>query len=98
MGFQNRVNLDLPKPTPEQWNGEQACQKCGDTIGWSNGVSMCGHVQHFPSLEERTNRVLSDLARCEPGDTLSADLIERAKELVQDVSVEAWARKAYHGR
>jgi hypothetical protein len=98
MGFQQEVKRDLDRPAPQQWNGEQDCQKCGNKLGWNNGISVCGHVRHSPSWEEQANWILSDLAKCEPGDTLSTGLLERARVLVKNVSVEEWARKTYHGR
>lgn len=98
MGFQSEVRLDLDKPAPQQWNGEQDCQRCGNKLAWSNGTSVCGHVRHSPSWEEQANCVLSDLARCEPGDILSTGRLDRAKSLARDVSGTEWARKAYYGR
>jgi hypothetical protein len=95
MVFQREVKLNLDKPAPQQWNGEQDCQKCGNKLGWNKGISVCGHVRHSPSWEEQVNGVLSELVKCEPGDTLSTSLIERARVLVKSASVEEWARKAY---
>jgi len=94
MGFQTKVNIDLPKPSPQQWNGEQDCQKCGTKLAWNNGTSVCGHVRHYPSWEEQANGVLADLARCDPGDPLSAGLLDRARSLVRNVSVQEWARNS----
>jgi hypothetical protein len=97
MGFQPEVKIDMDKaPAPEQWNGEQHCQVCGNQLGWTpNGTSVCGHVGHSPSWEEEANGVLADLVRCEPGDTLSTGLLDRAKSLVKTVSAADWAWKAY---
>lgn len=97
MGFQREVKRELDKACPpQQWNGEQECQVCGKKLGWNNGTSTCGHVRHIPSWEEQANWILSDLVKCEPGDILSTSLLDRAKSLVQIVSVDEWARKAYY--
>jgi hypothetical protein len=80
---------------PQQWNGDQHCQVCGNKLGWDHGISTCGHVQYSPSWEEQANWILSDLARCEPGDTLSAGLVGRARALVKTVTASEWARKAH---
>ena len=78
MGFQQEVKRELGKAAaPQQWNGEQDCQVCGKKLGWHNGVSTCGHMRHTPSWEEQANGVLSDLARYQPGDTLSTGLLDR---------------------
>jgi hypothetical protein len=100
MGFQREVKMNLDRASaPQQWNGEQHCQVCGNKLGWTpNGTSVCGHVGHSPSWEEQANWVLFDLVGCEPGDTLSTGLLDRAKSLVKTVSVAEWARKAYYDK
>jgi hypothetical protein len=46
----------------------------------------------------RLSYIAPDLAKHEPGDALSAGLLDRAKSLVQSVAVEEWARKDYHSK
>lgn len=99
MGFQREVNIDLPKAAaPQQWNGEQDCQVCGNKLAWGGDTSKCGHVRHSPSWEEQANGVLADLARCEPGDTLSAGLLDRARGLVRNASAQWWVRELGDGK
>jgi hypothetical protein len=47
MGFEREVRINLDRaPAPQQWNGEQDCQVCGNRLGWDRGTSKCGHVSH----------------------------------------------------